>query len=134
MVAGPRKETIDAAIATVEGLDVQLQLAETIFQRRNAFANSNALSRDEIDQSRAEVKRLAAARATAQKNLEDLRLGTRTEKLENQRALIRSLDASITAAQVELEHSFLKSPFNGRIVERHVDEGFVVSPESQHSS
>lgn len=126
MIAGPRKETIEAARASVRELDAQLDLARRSHERRKGLANTASISKEDLDQSQTAIARFEAARANAQKTLEDLELGTRKEKIENQKASIASLDESIASARIELAHSSIHSPYSGTIVDRLVHEGVVV--------
>lgn len=126
MIAGPRKETVEAARATVRELDAQLELAQRNHDRRKGLINTASISKEDLDQSLTAIARFEAARANAQKSLEELELGTRKEKIENQKATIASLDESIKSAQIELDHSSIRSPYSGTIVDRLVHEGVVV--------
>ncbi len=125
--AGPRRETIDAAKARVREQDSQLELAIVTEGRRKRLLDQRLVAREEYDQARAAVERWEAEREIAQKQLEDLELGTREEKIASQAAAIESINAAIAAARVELEHSVIKSPYDGSIIARSIDEGYVVS-------
>ncbi|MCC6509853.1 MAG: efflux RND transporter periplasmic adaptor subunit [Pirellulaceae bacterium] len=124
--AGPRVETIDAARANVREQEVQLELATSNLRRRQRLLQERLVAREEFDQAESAVERWEATRLMAQKQLEDLELGTRKEKLASQVAVIESLQAAIAAARVDLDHSVIKSPFDGSIIARDIDEGSVV--------
>ncbi len=124
--AGPRTETIDAAKARVREQDTQLELAIVNEGRRKRLLEKRLVAREEYDQARAAVERWEAEREIAQKQLEDLQLGTRQEKIASQEAVIESLVAAIAATRVDLEHSVIKSPYDGSITARSIDEGYVV--------
>lgn len=128
MKAGPRKEVIDAARATVQDFDAQLALAKRNVERRQRLVNTEALSREDFEQAQSTVVRLEAGRTNAQKTLEDLALGTRSEKIEAQESIIASLQESILAAQVDLKHSEIRCPYDGIIIDRMLHEGSVASP------
>lgn len=125
--AGPRQETIDAAKARVREQESQLELAATTEGRRKRLVEQRLVAREELDQARAAVERWQAEREIAQKQLEDLQLGTREEKIASQAAVIESLVAAIAAARVELDHSIIRSPYDGSIIARSLDEGYVVA-------
>ena len=128
MKAGPRAEVLDAARATVRDFDAQLDLAKKNLERRRPLANTEALSKEDFEQAQSTVARMEAARTNAQKNLEDLQLGTRAEKILSQEATIASIQESIASAQVELQHSAIRSPYGGSVIERLVHEGAVATP------
>jgi multidrug efflux pump subunit AcrA (membrane-fusion protein) len=125
--AGPRTETIEAAKAKVRQQDSQLELATANAKRRKRLLDQRLVAREEYEQAQTAVERWETEREIAQKQLEDLELGTREEKIASQSAVIESLSAAIAAAQVDLEHSVIKSPFAGSIVTRSIDEGSVVA-------
>ena len=125
--AGPRAETIDAARARVREQESQLELAVVNEGRRKRLLEQRLVAREEFDQAHAAVERWEAEREIAQKQLEDLELGTRVEKIASQAAVIESMQAAIAAARVDLEHSLIKSPYDGSIIARGIDEGYVVS-------
>ncbi len=125
--AGPRIETIDAARAAVREQEVQWLLSKEVFARRQRLLAQRLIPKEEFEQAQSAVDRWDAARQAAQKRLEDIELGTRSEKLLSQQATIESLQAAIDAAQVDLDHSVIRSPYSGTIVARDIDEGYVVN-------
>lgn len=126
--AGPRTENIEAAKYVVAEQSAQLDAASKTLDRRKRLLESGAISREDLEMAEGTVKRLEAARSTAQKNLEDIQLGTRSEKIATQESVVASIEESILAAKVEIEHSEIRSPYRGTIVERLVHEGNVASP------
>ncbi len=125
--AGSRNETIAAAKSTVKSLHSQLKLAQTKSKRRQELYTSGAISREQFDEATTEVKTLQARLNEAQSKLDELQTGTRPEKIEAQQALLQKLDAKLASLEIELEQSVLKAPFAGKIANRLVDEGTVVS-------
>ena len=125
--AGARSETIAAAQSTVKSLYSQLKLAQTKGQRRQELYTSGAVSREQLDEATTEVNTIQARLNESQSQLDELLRGTRPEKIEAQQALLEQLDAKLASLELELEQSILKAPFTGRIANRLVDEGTVVS-------
>ena len=125
--AGSRTETIAAAKSTVKSLQSQLKLAQTKSKRRQELYTSGAISREQFDEATTDVNTLQARLNEAQSKLDELQTGTRPEKIEAQQALLQQLDAKFASLEIELEQSTLKAPFAGRIANRLVDEGTVVS-------
>ena len=125
--AGSRSETIAAAQSTVNSLQSQLKLAQTKSQRRQELYPSGAISREQLDEATTEVNTLNAQINEAQSQLDELLAGTRPEKIEAQQAVLQKLDAKLASLELELEQSTLKAPFTGKIANRLVDEGTVVS-------
>lgn len=126
--AGPREQTIAAAAARVRALQAQLDLLDVTHRRNVQLVESHAVSQDEFDRTsfgRAEAR---ARLEAAQRELDELRAGTRIEQLDMQQAVVRQLDAALRDVVVDLEESVLVAPFDGTIAARHVDEGTVVAP------
>ncbi len=128
--AGPLKVTIEAARFSLEEQNAELESAKQVLERRKRLKDSGAISTEDFEQSEWSVKRLESARNAAKKSLEELELGTRAEKISTQEAVIKSITESIAAARVEKEHSFVRSPYDGTVIEKLVNEGNVVNPGS----
>jgi len=54
--------------------------------------------------------------------------GYRTETIETVRAQVESAEASLSLAEIYLQHTELKAPFHGIVTSRNVEPGEVVSP------
>ena len=125
--AGSRDETIAAAQSTVNSLDSQLKLARSKSKRRQELYDSGAISREQLDEATTEVNTLQARINEAQSQLDELLTGTRPEQIEAQEAVLQQLDAKLASLELKIEQSTLKAPFTGKIADRFVDEGTVVS-------
>ena len=126
--AGPRVETIAAAKAEVHDWAAQLELQRRNYARTTELVVQQAVSRERHDEAELGVQSLQAKLDAAQKRLEELEAGTRTERIVAQEAIVKQLDASLDDLAIEIEDSTLLAPFDGVISQRHVDEGTVVSP------
>ncbi|MDJ0719470.1 MAG: efflux RND transporter periplasmic adaptor subunit [Prochloraceae cyanobacterium] len=125
--AGPRRQTIAAAQASVRNLKSQLVLAENKHKRRESLYKQGAISREQFEEVLFEEQRIQALLDEAQSKVEELREGTRPERIEAQQAQIKQLDASLKSIRINKEKSILKAPFSGTISVRYVDEGTAVS-------
>ncbi len=124
---GPRPQVIAAAQGAVGDLERQLSLAVAQRNRRADLYQQGAISREELDQQTFGTEALENRLASAQSELDDLMAGTRPEQIAAQSAQVRQLDASLQAIQVDLSKAVITAPFSGRISDRLVDEGVVVS-------
>ncbi len=154
MQAGPRTETIASARANLNNLQEQLQLARLKSERRQALYIQGAVSREQLDEAitdvnsqqarvrqaqsqldellagtRSEVIAMQQARLReAQSQLDELLAGTRIEVIEAQQATVKELESRLVSLDIDLEKSVLKAPFAGKISQRYLDRGTVVSP------
>ncbi|MGG6238739.1 efflux RND transporter periplasmic adaptor subunit [Nodosilinea sp. AN01ver1] len=124
---GPRQQSIAAAQAAVGDLEQQLALAQTQRDRRVDLYERGAISREELDQQTFGTGALENRLAQAQSELNELLAGTRPEQIAAQQARVRQLEAQIQAVDVDLAKAVITAPFGGRISDRPVDEGMVVS-------
>ena len=124
---GPRQQSITAAQAAVGDLEQQLALSVAQRDRRTDLYQRGAISREELDQQTFGTGALENRLAQAQSDLDELLAGTRPEQIAAQAARVRQLDASLEAVAVDLSKAVITAPFGGRISQRLVDEGVVVS-------
>lgn len=124
---GPRADSIAAAQAAVGDLEQQLALAVVQRDRRADLYERGVISREELDQQTFNTGALENRLAQAQSELDDLLAGTRPEQIAAQAARVRQLDGAIQAIDVDVSKAVITAPFAGRISQRWVDEGTVVS-------
>jgi multidrug efflux pump subunit AcrA (membrane-fusion protein) len=124
---GPRQQSIAAAQAAVGDLQQQLALAQTQRDRRTDLYERGAISREELDQQTFGTSALENRLAQAQSELDELLAGTRPEQIAAQAARVRQLEANIQSVDVDISKAIITAPFDGRIGDRAVDEGVVVS-------
>lgn len=94
------RASVDNARAAVNQAKAQSQLAQTTLSRYRALSGKNYISRQDLDQ----------AQATAHQS----------------RAAIDAASAALRSAEIDLAHSTVTSPLNGRIGLSSVTEGALV--------
>jgi len=128
--AGPREQTIAASQARVRSLTAVANRIDKDLNRANRLLETRAISQERFDtvqfQSQGAISELDAA----QKRLDELEAGTRIEQVVAQRATVQSMSAQLKQFDLDIEDGELRAPFGGRIAERLMDEGSVVSPGS----
>ncbi len=130
MVAGPRSQVVNEAVAEVARLAALTKLSELKEQRQIRLKDVNASSEEEYDASKYTVAQNRASMAAAEERLDELREGTRAEQLTAQRAKVDALRANLQLLQVQISETEIVAPFSGIIARRTVDEGAVVGPET----
>lgn len=128
LVSGPRQETIASMEATVASLRADVQRLRLNFERSERLLGTAAISRERFDEAKYRFDTALAQQDASQKQLDELLAGTRGERLDAQRAIVQGLKAQAKTLRLDLEDGQLRAPFSGRIAERVMDEGTVVSP------
>lgn len=127
MIAGPLPETINSAKASVKNLSAQLDLAQIKKSRREELYAAGAISLEQLDEAVFEVNSLQARLEEVESQLNELKIGTRPEQIQAQKALISKFNANLNQVKIEQQKSILKAPFSGTIAVRRVDEGTIVT-------
>ena len=125
---GVRKEQIAAAQATVRDLEQQLKLEQLKSSRREYLYQEGAIAREQLDEIAFNTKALNERLTNAKSNLNELQNGTRKEQIAAQQAVVERLTAKIIDLDITITKSVLRSPFDGIVSLRHLDEGTVVTP------
>ncbi len=87
-----------------------------------------AVSREALDQA---VTAHTVARTQYQQARDQLSIvntGPRAERIDAQRAVVRSAEAAVAQAEAALDHASIRAPFAGIVTVRHREPGESVSP------
>ena len=123
---GARTEKITSAQAKVRDIEQQLKLEQLKSSRREYLYSEGAIAREELDQIAFNQKALAERLIASQSNLAELNNGTRVEQINAQQAAVDRLSAEIEDLDITIAKSILKSPFDGIVSARNLDEGTVI--------
>lgn len=126
--AGPRQETIAAAEAKLKELQSRLELAQITSGRRTELFEADAGSRQAMDDARLQAEAAESQVDNQMEVVRELKAGTRSEKIEAQKAMVAQLLARLKRVDVDLEESRLLAPYDAVVSERMVDDGMIVSP------
>lgn len=127
---GPRQESIAAAQNVVNDLQQQVNAQELRAQRSEALLKSNSIARQDYERELYAKRGLEARLSAAQNQLDELNAGTRSEQIDAQESLIKSIQAELQALQFNTDDCLLRAPFSGIIVTRYIDPGTVVTAGS----
>lgn len=125
---GPREQTIAAARQRVEALQAQLAAAVREDQRQRSLMQSGAGSKQAVDDARFAVQRLRSEAKAAAAEWDELREGTRRERIDAAAAQVAVAEAAVRTAEVNQSDATLVAPFAGMIDSRMVDEGMQATP------
>jgi HlyD family secretion protein len=125
--AGARPQEKAAATATVTSAEATLRSAQQDFDRMNALAAQGAVSRQELDRSRASLD-VARARADQERKQADLvHIGPRREVVEAAEAMLHQAEADLNLARTSLEYTVIRAPISGTILEKIAEKGELVT-------
>ena len=156
LVNGPRKQEIAAAEAQLRLAEANLELAQTTYNRTSSMLIGDATSRQQLDQTIAELKVATQTVELRHEDLSLLREGTRREEIAQAKAQLDEADqvwklrsngyrseeiaqarASMEAAQASLdsidrqmEELVIKAPTEGVIEAVDLEPGDLVAPNA----
>ncbi|MCC5869854.1 MAG: efflux RND transporter periplasmic adaptor subunit [Gammaproteobacteria bacterium] len=93
--------------------------AQRTLARLTRLAEQNLVSSSEVDAAATLVEQLDARRAVAR------------AQIETAQATIRLREAGLSAAQTDYEHTYIRSPVDGTVIERSVNIGQTVAASLQ---
>ncbi len=120
--SGERPEQRLRLEAQVRAAEAKLANARTEFDRERRLQQSRAGSREAFDRADTAYR---VAREDHQAALQMLEKGTiaREEDIEAQEAAVRGLEGRVVEANLQLQDTTLRAPYDGAIAERFVEEG-----------
>jgi HlyD family secretion protein len=134
VVAGNRIQEISQAQAQVEAAQARLNLASAKVKRNLSLANEGAISRDRLDELMADDVSARANLREAQKRLDLMRAGSRPEDITQSKAAVAAAAAQLKAAQVLLNDTIIRAPFDGVVTQKYATEGAFVTPTTTAST
>ncbi len=127
----------DEVIARLESADVEAALAQAKAQIKVAQANL-ALQVAELKNAQINLRRSAilapqGAMPATQYDSDLARYDKARASIDNSRAAIASAQANAQAAQVAVDQTVIRAPFDGVVIEKHANVGDNITPFSQAS-
>jgi RND family efflux transporter MFP subunit len=123
------KQQIELAKANVQRADAQLSLAKITYKRNTPLAVTQAISKQELDESQATLQSRQAEVAAAKAEL-----AQQTANLATREAIIRSRQATVANATANVQRlrelqgfQRLVAPFDGVITRRQAEVGMLVT-------
>ena len=105
-------------IARIESADVEAALAQA-----KASLGVNEADRNDAEQSLARAKKLFERQLISQAEMDAAQ-----SRYDRVTASIKTAEAAIKAAEVQLENTLIRAPFDGTILTKNADVGEVVAP------
>lgn len=126
--AGPRKEEIDKARASVAEADGELDHAKTNFGKVERLVGRGGATQSELSVARKKLKVAQAKVRAAKAQLDLLLAGTRKEEIARCHAEVRLAQAEVERCRAQLGKYSLRAPHRGVVTAKRIHVGEVVSP------
>lgn len=127
MQAGARPEEIAQAVDRVESTQAELTNSRHILERVRAMVEEGIRSTQELEDATRNITQAQAEYRTAEKQLQLLRAGARTEVRQALQARLQAAEETLRLAEVELQNATLTAPMDGIVGRRYVDLGAYVT-------
>lgn len=118
---GERPEQQLRLEAQVRAAEARVANAKAEYDRSSRLVVSGAVAREEFDRNQA-AYRVAQEELTAARQALEKSTVARTEDIESQEANVRSLEARVVEAKLQLSDSTLIAPYDGVIAQRFVEQ------------
>jgi HlyD family secretion protein len=132
---------VTAARARLATAQSRLNLAATRASRFSRLQQEGAINRDRLDEvlteernARADLDNARAGLLEQQRVLEEARNGSRFEDIAQAEAQRAQAEASLQAAQVQLDDTVVRAPFDGIITQKYANSGAFVTPTTSASA
>ncbi|HEY0016186.1 MAG TPA: HlyD family efflux transporter periplasmic adaptor subunit [Longimicrobium sp.] len=125
--AGPRAPEIERAEAEVRMRQAEAERSARETERLRVLAEAGAVSRQQLDNSRAATTAAVAQRDAARENLRLLRQGTRAAQVEAARAEVAGAEATLQSARETAGELTLVAPVDGVVMLRAAEAGETVA-------
>lgn len=124
---GARVEELAAAGSEREEAEAQSAEAKAALARLLSLGESELVPAAEVDSARYRADAAAARVETLRSNEQLLQVGTHPADLEAAEAEVARKEAALERAEVDLDLTKLRAPFDGRVIAIELEPGEVVS-------
>ena len=127
--SGARPEEIKAADARLEGDKARLDEARNQLQRNRDLRQKHMISQATLDAAEASFKAAQAAVNESTQHKLLLVKGPKAQTVQLYRDQVQQAAAALDYARKRLDKTIIRSPIDGTVIERYLDEGEGVTPE-----
>ncbi|MBD0334760.1 MAG: efflux RND transporter periplasmic adaptor subunit [Cyanobacteria bacterium Co-bin13] len=137
---GQAQAAVNAAEAQVRDAEARLSLAQDQLSRNQQLFERGAISETELENARRESRSAQAGYEQAQARVEELQQRLQDvgrtpepEAVAQAQARLERARAQVQAAQVTLDDTLIRAPFDGVITQRFATQGAFVTPTTSAS-
>ncbi len=127
--SGARKEEILEARARLQGATARMEEARDELRRNRELHQRRMVSQATLDAAEATFKAAQAAVDEAAQGKRLLEEGPKPETVRLYRDQVQLAEATLDYARARLDKTLIRSPIEGTVIERYLNEGEGVTPE-----
>jgi multidrug resistance efflux pump len=121
--SGSRTEQIEQATAAVESAKANYENAKSNNERNKDVYNAGGLPKSQLDQSETALTVAESTYKSAQAALDMLNKGETAESIAISEAQVKSAEAALNTAQVQLQNGTIISPISGVVISKNINNG-----------
>ena len=125
--AGSRPQEIASAEATLRSANAELNRVQLDFVRQQDLRTKNVIADRDFETAQAQLKVAEAHASETAERLKLVREGPRTETIQQARARVAQVRASVALAETHLAETRLYSPLTGAVLSHNIEPGEYVS-------
>lgn len=125
---GTRAEEIEMARAVLRSAESRLKNAKAEYERYVPLFKQGAISASAFDTKDTALRVATAEHNNAAERLKELEVGPREEQIRAARARLEKAKWELKRIELDLEHSEVQSPIQGRLLVKSNEAGEVVLP------
>lgn len=128
-MSGERPEQILRLESAIRAAEARLTRASTQYERMQGLIKTNAISRSDFEAAETDY-RVAREEYKAARQLLEVGTVGRQEDIEAQRAVVRGLEGRLVEANIQLNDTTMRAPYDGVISQVFVRENQSISPKA----
>lgn len=121
--SGSRPEQIEQATAALETAKANYENVKTNYTRNKDVYDVGGISKSQLDQSETAVTAAESTCKSAQAALDMLKKGETAEGIAVVEAQVKSAEAALNTAQVQLQNGTIESPISGVVTGKNINVG-----------
>jgi HlyD family secretion protein len=127
VAASARPEDVAALAARVRAAHATEELTSKNLARQASLLAQSAVPQASVDELQGALDRARAERESLEAELASLKRGARREERDTATVRAEAAEANVALEDERLERTLLRAPIQGRVLDRHVEPGEVVS-------
>lgn len=124
---GSRPQEIEQARANLEQAQADLANAKLVYERNQALVKDGVVSKQDFDNAQYNYQNQQARVNSLQKAFDLVQLGPRTEEIQAAAGAVEQAKGVVAYDQDQLDNTIIRSPIDGTILERAVEQGEFVT-------